>query len=83
MLKNKLYFGREKRMKPIRNIVNLKVNNVSSNGSINFGPTIHKGLNANSKEVGGQSVIGDGNFAWSNEKNIISDPDIVDQPSKR
>lgn len=23
---------------------------------INFGPTIHKGLNTNSKEVGGQSV---------------------------
>lgn len=48
-----LQLRRDKHMKPIRNIVKLIVNNVSSNGSINFGPTIYKGLNENSKEVGG------------------------------
>jgi hypothetical protein len=67
----------------INNIFRIKVNNVSSNGSINFGPTIHKGHKADSKSVGGQTVIGDASPAENMEKNMVSDPDRIDQPSKK
>jgi hypothetical protein len=68
-------------MAHINNIYGIRINNVSSNGSVNFGNVIHKGHSANSKSVGGQTVIGD-SFNSSNnnfEKNIVSDPDILDQ----
>lgn len=69
----------------INNIFGIRVNNVSSNGSINFGNVIHKGHSANSKSVGGQSVIGDsiGSQANSFEKNLVSDPDLIDQPQNQ
>jgi len=65
----------------VNNIFGIRVNNVSSNGSINFGNVIHKGHSANSKSVGGQTVIGDAiNSPVNNvERNVVSDPDVVDQ----
>lgn len=72
-------------MPHINNIFNFRVNNISSNGSINFGNTIHKGHKADSKSVGGQTVIGDSfNSPSTNiDKNIVSDPDLIDQPQKQ
>jgi hypothetical protein len=70
-------------MTHINNIFNIKVNNVSSNGSINFGNVIHKGHAANSKSVGGQTVIGDASPSSMIDKNAVADPDLVDQPQKQ
>ncbi|WP_166246488.1 spore germination protein [Paenibacillus turpanensis] len=73
-------------MSHINNIYNLRVNNVSSNGSINFGNVIHKGHNANSKSIGGQTIIGDSYYspAISNyNRNYTVDPDMLDQVSKQ
>ncbi|WP_202078430.1 spore germination protein [Caldalkalibacillus salinus] len=70
-------------MPHVNNIFNIKVNNVSSNGSINFGNTIHKGHKADSKSVGGQTVIGDASPAANFDKNIVKDPDVLDQPQKQ
>lgn len=73
-------------MTHINNIFNIRVNNVSSNGSINFGNVIHKGHTANSKSVGGQTVIGDSLYSPANHnfnRNIANDPDVVDQPESQ
>ncbi len=72
-------------MTPVNNIFNMKINNISSNGSVNFGNVIHKGHMANSKSVGGQTVIGDSVIRPITyfDKNIVGDPDMVDQPSKQ
>jgi len=73
-------------MAHINNIFNIRVNSVSSNGSINFGNVIIKGNTANSKSVGGQSVVGDmirsSAYDYFN-KNVLNDPDIIDQSSKQ
>ncbi len=68
-------------MTHINNIYGIRINNISSNGSVNFGNVIHKGHSANSKSVGGQVVIGDSfnSPATNFEKNLVSDPDVVDQ----
>ena len=70
-------------MTHVNNIFNIRVNNVSSNGSVNFGNVILKGNSANSKAVGGQSVIGDLVNSPANHnfnKNLNNDPDVIDQP---
>lgn len=73
-------------MSHINNIFNIRVNSVSSNGSINFGNVIIKGNSANSKSVGGQSVIGDmirsAAYDYFN-KSVMNDPDLIDQSSKQ
>ena len=68
-------------MAHINNIYALRINNISSNGSVNFGNVIHKGHSANSKSVGGQVVIGDAFNSPANnfEKNLVSDPNVFDQ----
>ncbi|OLS40901.1 hypothetical protein [Bacillus sp. MRMR6] len=43
----------------ITNIGRIKINNISKGVSINFGPAIHKGYQANSKINTGEIVIGD------------------------
>jgi hypothetical protein len=70
-------------MTHVNNIFNIKVNNVSSNGSINFGNVIHKGHKADSKAVGGQTVIGDASPSYMIDKNAVVDPDITDQPQNQ
>ncbi|EGL82725.1 Spore germination protein gerPA/gerPF [Caldalkalibacillus thermarum TA2.A1] len=69
----------------INNIFGIRINNVSSNGSVNFGNVIHKGHSANSKSVGGQTVIGDAvnGPATNFDKNLVKDPDLIDQPQKQ
>lgn len=66
-------------MTHINNIFNIKVNNVSSNGSINFGNTIHKAHKSDAKSVGGQTVIGDASASSMIDKNLVSDPEVADQ----
>ncbi len=50
-------------MKPLRTpmtfIGNLKITNVSGGASLNFGPAIHKGHQANMKIETGEYIIGD------------------------
>ncbi len=70
-------------MPHVNNIFNIKINNISSNGSVNFGNTIHKGHNANQKQVGGQTIIGDASPSVMAGKNFVKDPDFVDQPQKQ
>lgn len=70
-------------MTHINNIFNIKINNISSNASVNFGNTIHKGQIANEKSVGGQTVIGDASPSSMFDKNVVSDPDFIDQPQKQ
>lgn len=70
-------------MPTVNNIFNVKISNVSSNGSINFGNTLHKGYSANQKSVGGFSVIGDGSFGVNKEMSNVSDPDLVDVPNNQ
>ncbi len=65
------------------NIVNIRINNVSGNGSVNMGSAIHKGYAANAEGVGGQTIIGDEYASSSNHNSILNfnnDPDLVDQP---
>jgi hypothetical protein len=65
-------------MPHVNNIFNIKVNEVSENGSINFGNTIHKGHVANEKRIGGQNTVGDCNGTSQIEKNFVPDPDLID-----
>lgn len=70
------------RLAHINNIFNIRINSVSSNGSVNFGNVILKGNSADSKTVGGQSVVGDTFASPANHnlvKNILTDPDAIDQ----
>ncbi|WP_202081334.1 spore germination protein [Caldalkalibacillus salinus] len=60
-----------------------KVNEVAGNSSINFGPSIHKGLKADEKAIGGQALIGDYNLAKNMEWNVSVDPDGKDQVMKK
>jgi len=69
-------------MPHINNIFNIRINSVSSNGSVNFGDVIIKGNSANEKSVGGQSISGDLIASPANNnfsKNIANDPDLIDQ----
>lgn len=71
-------------MTHVNNLFNFQVNNVSSNASINFGNTIHRGHSINQKQVGGQNIVGPAvNSPTTNfDKNIVSDPDFIDQPQR-
>ncbi|WP_078553004.1 hypothetical protein [Bacillus alkalicellulosilyticus] len=44
---------------PYTSIGSIKINQVSSGASINYGPTIHKGHQANIKFQAGEYIIGD------------------------
>ena len=72
-------------MTHVNNIFNIRINNISSNGSVNFGNVIIRGNTANAKAVGGQSVIGDSFGSPANHnfnKNLMNDPDLIDQPTQ-
>jgi hypothetical protein len=64
----------------INNIFNIHIDNISSNGSLNFGNDILKGFKADSKSVGGQTIIGDFSPSGMLNGNVVTDPDGVDQP---
>ncbi|RXI98660.1 hypothetical protein DS745_20310 [Anaerobacillus alkaliphilus] len=67
-------------MKPLRTpmttIGNLKITNVSGGASLNFGPAIHKGHQANMKIETGEYIIGDEfNFGCPPEEEENNDND--------
>jgi hypothetical protein len=63
----------------VNNILNVKISNVSSSSSVNFGNTVHIGAESNSKSLGGSSPIGDFANNVDFEKNLYLDPDFADQ----
>jgi hypothetical protein len=72
-------------MPTINNILNIKINNISSSSSINFGTTLNLSPQTNSKQVG-DSVAPIGDLAnvpsLIGGINAANDPDVVDQSSK-
>jgi len=66
-------------MGTINNIFNIKINNVSSAASVNFGNTINIGAEALTKSLGGSSPVGDFSRNLDFERNVYIDPDLVDQ----
>ncbi|WP_166246486.1 spore germination protein [Paenibacillus turpanensis] len=73
-------------MPHVNNIYNIKVNNISSNGSVDFGSAIYKGLSANAKSQGGQTIVGNSIYSpnsYSGNASWVTDPDAVDQGSKQ
>jgi hypothetical protein len=65
-------------MGTINNIFNLKINNVASAASVNFGNTVNIGPESISKSAGGNSPIGDLTRSVDLERNVFIDPDVVD-----
>ncbi len=61
------------------NIYNLKINNISNNGSLNIGDTLHNSHSANSKSTGGNSSFGDTSPTTAGMENVYIDPDLNDQ----
>ena len=70
-------------MPTVNNIFNIKILSVASNGSINFGNTLHRGHSNIEKGVGGNSIIGDAGLAQNRETNFVSDPDLLEQVNKQ
>ena len=69
-------------MPNVYNIFSIKINDVSRNGSVNFGNNIFKGNTANSKSVGGNFVVGDASPSFNVDRNAVSDPDIAHQTGR-
>lgn len=65
-------------MGTINNIFNVKILNVSSSSSVNFGNNIHIGADSVAKQVGGSAPIGDFSKNLDFERNVYFDPDIID-----
>lgn len=66
-------------MGTIINIFCMKINSVSSNGSVNIGEALHNSHTANTKAQGGNTSFGDTSPTQSNMKNVYVDPDMYDQ----
>jgi spore germination protein PF len=65
-------------MGTINNIFNIKINNISSAASVNFGSTINIGAESFTKSLGGSSPIGDFTRNLDFERNVYIDPDVID-----
>lgn len=61
------------------NIFSLKINSISTNGSVNIGETFHNSHVANSKSTGVNSSYGDASPTQGKMRNIYIDPDTNDQ----
>ncbi|MBA4495413.1 spore germination protein [Paenactinomyces guangxiensis] len=68
-------------MGTVNNIFNLKINNVSSSGIVNFGSSINIAPESYNKIVGGATPIGDFTRNIDLERNILFDPDVADMPN--
>ncbi|MFC4077722.1 spore germination protein [Salinithrix halophila] len=66
-------------MGTLNNIFNLKIQNVSGPGSLNFGNALNIGAESNEKGVGGSSLIGDFGKTVTIEGNGYLDTDVADQ----
>lgn len=66
----------------VNNIFGIRINQSSSNASMNYGNAAHKGHQANLKMNAGYWQPGDANFSpvQFNSLNVSNDPDILDQP---
>ena len=61
------------------NLYNLKVNNISGNGSITIGEAIHNSHTSKIKSQGANSSYGDASNNEAMMENIFIDPDVNDQ----
>ncbi|GGE53608.1 hypothetical protein GCM10011391_35600 [Pullulanibacillus camelliae] len=61
------------------NIFNMKTNSVSTNGSIDIGPTVHNSHTSAIKQVGANLSFGDLSPSSSFQVNNYVDPDLYDQ----
>lgn len=66
-------------MPNVFNIFNVRINQVATGGVVNFGDNLLRGNAANSKTVGGNSVIGDASPSVNTDFNGVVDPDVSDQ----
>ncbi len=64
-------------MPNVFNIFNIRINEVATGGTVNFGDNLLRGNTANSKAVGGNTVNGDATSSVNTDRNF--DPDIIDQ----
>jgi hypothetical protein len=61
------------------NLYNLKINNISGNGSITIGEAIHNSHTSKIKSHGANSSYGDASNNQPLMENIYIDPDVNDQ----
>lgn len=66
-------------MPNVFNIFNLRINQIATGGVVNLGDNLLRGNAANSKTVGGNSVIGDASPSVNVDRNNVLDPDVIDQ----
>ncbi|WP_310186392.1 spore germination protein [Bacillus sp. 3255] len=66
-------------MPNVFNIINIRINEVATGGVVNFGDNLLRGNAANSKAVGGNTVIGDATSSVNADRNNVLDPDVSDQ----
>jgi len=66
-------------MPNVFNIFNIRINQVATGGVVNFGDNLLRGNAANSKAVGGNSVVGDATSSVNTDKSNVLDPDVIDQ----
>lgn len=69
----------------VNNIFGIRINNITNNGSINFGNVLHKDHQANLKMHVGFWQAGDANNSpmQFNNKNVANDPDAIDQSQQQ
>lgn len=66
-------------MQTVINIYSLKIHNISSNGSINIGESLHNSPTANTKSQGQNASYGDFAPPHAQMENVFIDPDLNDQ----
>lgn len=63
----------------VYNIFNVRINNVSNGGAVNFGDNLFSNNAANQKAVGGNTIMGDASPSVNVDNNLVNDPDEEDQ----
>ncbi|WP_071459847.1 spore germination protein [Bacillus massilinigeriensis] len=66
-------------MHTVINIYSLKINNISNNGSLNIGDSLHNSPTANTKSQGQNASYGDYAPPTAAMENVFIDPDLNDQ----
>lgn len=68
----------------VNNVFNFQINNVSSNGTLDFGNTILRGHSINQQQTGGQNVVGPAILSPRQDfsLNLLNDPSFIDQPQR-
>ncbi|MFB6466156.1 spore germination protein [Cytobacillus sp. Hz8] len=66
-------------MQTIINIFNIKINSISTNGSVTIGESLHNAPTANAKTTGQNASYGDYAPPTAAMENVYIDPDINDQ----